>query len=155
MKMNNEKEKLSQNRKGRIERRIKIDDKMKPKVNEIKTEKKKKQKNYDRIKESEIEMVKFKYFKYPNLLESKLKELNKIQVVDKNLHDVKNETLRDYGGEFEMIGNLSVDQIRTTHFRFRNINDYESFINAIDVGYDAEYAVFNHFFKKSIHHNLF
>ena len=34
-------------------------------------------------------------------------------------------------------------QIRTTHIRFRNITDYEAYINSIDEGYDAEDAIFN------------
>ena len=46
-----------------------------------------------------------------------------------------------------MVGNLKVgDQIRQTHIRFRNIADYEAYINAIDEGYDAEDAIFNSYF---------
>ena len=48
--MNNENKELSRNRKRRIERRIKIDDKMKSLLNKIKSEKKKKIKNIDEIK---------------------------------------------------------------------------------------------------------
>ena len=49
---------------------------------------------------------------------------NKIQVFDKNLHEIKNEILQDYVGEFETVGNLKVgDEIRQTHFRFRNAAD--------------------------------
>ena len=70
--------------------------------------------------------------------------LNKIQVIDKNLHEIKEELLGDYGGEFEMVGRLSVgDQIRTTHIRFRNITYYEAYINSIDEGYDAEDSICN------------
>ena len=59
-----------------------------------------------------------------------MKELNKIHVVDENLHGIRNEILGGYDGEFEMIAKLSVgDQIRTTHIGFRNVNDY---VNAID-----------------------
>ena len=73
-----------------------------------------------------------------------MKELNKIHVVDKNLHEVKHEILKDYTGEFEMIGNLKVgDQIRQTHTRLRNIEAYEAFINLIDEGYDAEDCIFS------------
>ena len=46
--MNN---KLSRNRKRRIERRKKIDDNLQTLLNKIKTEKKKKIKNIDKIKE--------------------------------------------------------------------------------------------------------
>ena len=52
-------------------------------------------------------------------------------------------------GEFEMVGNLKVgDQNRQTHMRFRNIVDYEAYINAIDEGYDAEDAIFNGYIYK-------
>ena len=72
-----------------------------------------------------------------------MRELNKIQVIDKNLHKIKNEILRDYSGEFEMVGNLKVgDQIRQTHSRFRKIADYVSYINSIDHDYDSEDALF-------------
>ena len=48
-----------------------------------------------------------------------------------------------------MVGNLKVrDQIRQTHIRFRNITDYEAYINSIDEGYDAEDASFNAFIYK-------
>ena len=43
-----------------------------------------------------------------------------------------------------MVGLLVVgDQIRQTHISFRNIDDFESYINSIDEGYDAEDAIFN------------
>ena len=43
-----------------------------------------------------------------------------------------------------MVGNLKVgDQIRQTHIRFRNITDYEAYINSIDQDYDWEDAIFN------------
>ena len=42
-----------------------------------------------------------------------------------------------------MVGNLKVgDQIRQTHIRFRNMDDFESYFNAIDEVYDAEDAIF-------------
>ena len=67
----------------------------------------------------------------------------------KNLHEIKNEKILDYTGEFEMVGNLSVgDQIRETHIRFRNFNDYENYINAIDQNYDSEDAIFNGYIYK-------
>ena len=61
----------------------------------------------------------------------------------------------DYTGEFEMVVSLKVgDEIRQTHIRFRNIDDYESYIHAIDEGYDAEDAVLMVMFIKSILLNL-
>ena len=89
-------------------------------------------------------MIKIKFVNDPNLLESKLKESNKIQVIDKNSHEIKQIMLRDYKGELEMLRKLSVgDRIRTTHNRFRNITDYEAYICSIDEGYDAEVSIFN------------
>ena len=64
--------------------------------------------------------------------------------VNKNLHETKNEILRDYAGEFEMVGRLKiVDQTRETQIRFRNIDDFESYINATDQIYESEDATFN------------
>ena len=74
----NENKKLSKNRKRRIERRIKIDEKMKSFPNKIKT--KKKIKNFDKNKELEIVLVKIKYANNPNELQPELKDLNKIHV---------------------------------------------------------------------------
>ena len=80
-----------------------------------------------------------------------MKELNKIQVVNKNLHEIKHEILQDYTGEFEVVGNLKVgDQIRETRTGFRNMDDLESYINYIDEGYDAEDAIFNGYKYKLI-----
>ena len=98
----------------------------------------------------EIELVKIKYVKIPNKLQTELKELNEIQVVDKNLHKIKKEKIGDYAGEFEISGKLSIgDLICETQFRFRNINEYESYINSIDEGYNAQDAIFNDFFLKN------
>ena len=48
-----------------------------------------------------------------------------------------------------MVGNLKVgDQIRETNIRFRNKDDFEAYINAIDEGYDAEDAIFNGYIYK-------
>ena len=52
--MKNENEKLSRNRKRRIDRKNKINDDMKLLLKKIKTEKKKKNKNFDKIKQLEI-----------------------------------------------------------------------------------------------------
>ena len=48
-----------------------------------------------------------------------------------------------------MVGNLKVgDQIRQNHIRFRNISDYEAYINRIDEVYDAEDTIFNGYIYK-------
>ena len=126
---------------------------MKLLLNKIKSEKKKKYKNFDKFKQLEILLVRIKYADRANKLESALKELNKIQVIYKILHEIKNEILLDYVGVFEMFGNLKVgDQIRQTNIRFRNMDDFEAYFNAIDEGYDAEDAIFNgHIYKISTH----
>ena len=111
---------------------------MKLSLIKIKREKKKKNKDFNKIKQLGILLVRIKYADKPDKLESALKELNKIQVNDKNIHEIKNEILLDYVGAFEMVGNLKVgDQIRQTNIRFRNMDDFEAYINAIDVDYDS------------------
>ena len=141
----NENKKLSRNRKRRIDRKSKINNDMKLLSNKLNQKRKK----IDKIKQLEILLVRIKYANNPNKLQSEFKELNKIQVIDKNLHEIKNEILLDYIGEFEMVGNLKVGgQIRQTHIRFRNIEDYEAYINSIDEGYDARDAIFNCYFYK-------
>ena len=118
-------------------------------LNKIKSEKKKKNKNLDKIKELEILLVNIKYANDSNKLHSALKELNKIQVIDKNLHEIKQEILLDYTGEFEMVGNLKVgDQIRQTHIKFRNMDDFEAYINSIDQDYDSDDSIFNGYIYK-------
>ena len=142
--INNENKKLSRNSKREIDRKNKLNDVMKILLNKIKLEKKKKNKNIDKIKQLEILLVNIKYANDPNKIQSELKELNKIQVVNKNLHEIKHEILIDYEGVFKMVGNLKVrDQIRQTHIRFRNISDYEAYVNSIDQDYDSEDAIFN------------
>ena len=145
----NENKKLSRNRKRRINRRNKLNDDMKLLLNKIKSEKKKKNKNLDKIKQLEILLVNIKYANDPNKLENALKELNKIHVVNKHLHEIKQEILLDYTGEFEMVGNLKVgDQLRQTHIRFRNMDGFESYINSIDQDYDSDDSIFNGYIYK-------
>ena len=91
---------------------------MKRLLNKIIFEKKKKIKNLDKIKQLEILLVRLKCADNPNKLENALKELNKIQVVNKILNEIKQKVLIDYGGEFEKFGNLKVgDQIHQTDIR--------------------------------------
>ena len=117
--MDNQNKKLSRNRRRRNERKNKISNDMKLLLNKTKSEKKKKNKNLDKIKQLEIILVSIKYANDPDRLENALKELNKIQVIDKNLHEIKNEILQDFDGTFEMVGTLLVgDQLRQTHIRF-------------------------------------
>ena len=61
-----------------------------------------------------------------------------------NLHEIKNEILEDYTGDFELIGSMLVGEIeQNTNIRFKNVDDFESYINAIDnSGYDSEDVLF-------------
>ena len=121
-----------------------MNDDIKLLIKEIRSEKKKKYKNNDKIKQLEILLVKIKCADKPDKLEIALRKLNKIQVINENLHEIENEILLDYVGAFEMVGNLKVgDQIRLTRSRFRNIDDFVSYINSIDQDYDSEDALFN------------
>ena len=147
--INNETKKLSRNRKRRIDRKNKMSADMKLLINKIKSEKKKKNKNLDKIKQLEILLVNIKYANDPKKLENALKELNKIQVIDKNLHEIKYEILQDYDGTFDLIGTLKIgDQTKQTHTRFRNMEAFESYINKIDDGYDADDTIFNGYIYK-------
>ena len=61
-----------------------------------------------------------------------------------NLHEIKNDILEDYTGDFELIGSMLVGEIeQKTNIRFKNVDDSESYINAIDIsGYDSEDVIF-------------
>ena len=87
------------NRKKKIERRIKIDDNMKLLGNKIKTEKKIENKISDKNKNLESLSVKILYANNPDNLQSVWKELNKIHLVDKKLHEIRNEIFGYYTGE--------------------------------------------------------
>ena len=102
---------------------------MKLLLNKNKTKKrtKKRNKNFDRNKQLKILLVRIKYADKPAKLESAVRELSKIQVINKNLHEIRDEILLDYVGAFELVGNLKVgDEVRQTHSRFRNISDIEA-----------------------------
>ena len=147
--INNENKKLSRNRKRGIDRRNKIIDDMKLIINKIKPEIKKKKKFFGKSKELEIDIVKIEHSNNPEKLQSEIKELIKTQVIDRNSHEIKNEILREYVGEFQIVGNLRVGyQIRQTKIRFRNVGDYESYINAIDQDYGSEDANFKGYICK-------
>ena len=61
-----------------------------------------------------------------------------------NLHEIKNEVLEKYTGDFELIGSMLVGEVeQKTNIRFKNVDDFESYINAIDnSGYDSEDVIF-------------
>ena len=57
-----------------------------------------------------------------------------------NLHEIKNEILQDYKGEFKLNGSTWIGEMeQKTNIRFKKLDDFESYINAIDnSGYDSE-----------------
>ena len=147
--INNKNKKLSRNKKRRIARKSKLSNEMKLLLNKIKSEKKKKNNNLDKIKELEILLVRIKCADKPDKLQSALKELSKIQVVNEILHEIKQEKLENYEGVFEMVGILRIgDQIRQNHITFKNISDYEAYINSIDQDYDSDDTIFSGYIYK-------
>ena len=87
--LNNENIKLSRNRKRRIDQKIRMNSDMKLLLNKIKTGKK--WRNLVKVKQLEILLVKIKYANNHNKLNIALKELNKNQVIKKNIHEIKNK----------------------------------------------------------------
>ena len=68
---------------------------------------------------------------------------NKIYVNNLHLHEIKNETLQDYTGDFELNGKMIIGPVEhKTNIRFKNMDDFERYINAIDVDYDSEDVTF-------------
>ena len=90
-----ENKKLSRNRKRRTTQKINMNNNMKLILNKIKTENKKKYRDINKNKQIEILLVRIKYADKPDTLESASKEINKIQLVDKKLHEIKHKKLRD------------------------------------------------------------
>ena len=74
---------------------------------------------------------------------------NKIYVNNLNLYEIKNEILEDYTGDFELNGKMINGPIEhKTNIRFKNMDDFERFINAIDVDYDSEDVTFTGYVYK-------
>ena len=66
-----------------------------------------------------------------------------------NLHEIKNESLQDYTGDFELFGLMIIGYNELeTNIRFKNMYDFESYINAIDVDYDSEDVTFTGYVYK-------
>ena len=57
-----------------------------------------------------------------------------MSVTGLNLHEIKTEFLLDYTGDFELYGStVNAPVEHKTKIRFRNMNVFESYINAIDI----------------------
>ena len=70
----------------------------------------------------------------------KLATTNKKYVNGLYLHEIKSAILEDSTGDFELIGSMLIGEIeQKTSSGFKNTDDFEAYINAIDNGgYDSE-----------------
>ena len=60
------------------------------------------------------------------------------------MHEIKNEILQDYTGDFELNRIMIIGPIEhKTNIRFESMDDFESYINAIDVDYDSKDVTFS------------
>ena len=74
---------------------------------------------------------------------------NNIYVNNLNLHEIKNENLEDYTGDFELIGKMIIGPVELkTNISFKNMDDFERYINAIDNDYDSDDVIFTGFVYK-------
>ena len=74
---------------------------------------------------------------------------DKIYVNNLNLYEIKNEILQNYTGDFELNGKMIIGPIEhKTNIRFKNMDDFERYINAIDVDYDSEDVTFSGYVYK-------
>ena len=69
---------------------------------------------------------------------------DKIYVNNLNLYEIKIEILEDYTGDFKLIGKMIIGPVEhKTNIRFKNMDDFERYINAIDIDYDSEDVIFS------------
>ena len=77
---------------------------------------------------------------------------NKIYVNNLNLHEIKNENSQDYTQDFEfnvlMIIGPVEHKTNKTYIRIKNMNDFERYINAIDIDFDSEDVTFTGYVYK-------
>ena len=69
---------------------------------------------------------------------------NKRYINGFHLNEIENEILKDYTGDFELIGSMLIGEIeQKTNIRFENVDEFETHINAIDnSGYDSGDVIF-------------
>ena len=66
-----------------------------------------------------------------------------------NFHEVDTEFLLVYKGDFGVDGLMVVAPVQhKTNFRFKNMDEFETYINAIDVDYDSEDVTFTGYVYK-------
>ena len=74
---------------------------------------------------------------------------DKIYVNNLNLYEIKNEILEDYLCDFELIGKMIIGSFEhKTNIRFKNMDDFERYINARDIDYDSEDVIFTGYVYK-------
>ena len=74
---------------------------------------------------------------------------NKIFVNNLNLLEIKDQILQGYTGVFELNGLMIIGPIeQKTNIRLKNMVDFESYINAIDIDYDSEDVTFTGYVYK-------
>ena len=74
---------------------------------------------------------------------------NNIYVDNLNLHEIKNEILKDYTGDFELIGKMIIGPVEhKTNIRFKKMNNFQRHINAIDIDYDSDDVIFTGYYYK-------
>ena len=65
------------------------------------------------------------------------------------MHEIKDEILQDYTGDFELNGLMIIGPVEhKTNIRFKNMDDFERYINAIDIDYDSEDVTFTGYVYK-------
>ena len=68
---------------------------------------------------------------------------DKMYVNELELHGIKSEFLLDYKGAFELNGSMLIGTVEhKTNIRFKNMDDFASYINAIDVDYGSKDDIF-------------
>ena len=97
------------------------------------------------IKQSERRQKRANVVKYIDIGRFfELATTNRKYVNGLNLHEIKKEILDDYTGDFELIGSKLIGELEIeTKSRFKNVDDFENYINSIDnAGYDSEDVIF-------------
>ena len=93
-----------------------------------------------------------KISKYEDIDSARFYELatsNKVYVNNLNLHEIKNEILQDCTGDFELNGLMIIGPIEhKTNTGFKNMIDFERYVNAIDVVYDSGDVTFTGYIYK-------
>ena len=109
--------------------------------NELNKERKRKEtrQKRDNVAEEDIDLGRF----------FELATSNKIYVNNLNSHEIKDGILQDYTGDFELNGKMTIGPVEhKTNIRFKNMDDFENYINAIDVDYDSEDVTFTGYVYK-------